>query len=216
MTLSRIIEQSYPRGGRRRSLNQARYSPAIFARCAAGARRLQVAASSLSSGAPHLSSAQSLMLYAISSAGMRSSTSLSLSVHCEPSVRVYENSRVESSEASVASSSALTSAALFARRHGVPLGPPRHAIRESAHHVDRDQQAQIARRRGEIFPRAGGLEDRCAVRHRHFAAAIDEVFPPVLDRGHAGVTCSSSAVIASFSARIGSSGAGDITSSMRS
>ena len=83
-----IKQNRYPRGGRRRSLNQARYSPAIFARCAADARRLQVAASSLLSGAPQRSSAQSLTLYAISSAGMRSSTSLSLSVHCEPSVRV--------------------------------------------------------------------------------------------------------------------------------
>jgi hypothetical protein len=73
------------------------------------------------------------------------------------------------------------------RRHRVALGPPRDPIREAAHYVDRDQQTQIAGRRGEIFPRAGGLEDRRAVRHAHFAAAADQVLAPVLDRGHACV-----------------------------
>src|SRR5262245_21462016 len=53
--------------------------------------------------------------------------------------------------------------------HGVALGAPRHALREAAHHVDRDQQAQIARRRSEILPYAGGLEDRRVVGHLYLA-----------------------------------------------
>ena len=79
---SRQSASAYPaaRGGRRRSWNQARYS-AIFARCADGACRLHVDASSLLSGAPHLSSTQSFGLYAISRSDVRSSTSLSASVH---------------------------------------------------------------------------------------------------------------------------------------
>ena len=51
----------YARGGRRRSWNQARYS-LILARCVEDACRLQVAASSLRSGAPQRASTQSLRL----------------------------------------------------------------------------------------------------------------------------------------------------------
>ena len=67
-----------------------RYS-IIFARCADDAFRLHVDASSLSSGAPHRSSTQSFKLYAISRSAARSSTSFSVSVQAEPSLRVYEN-----------------------------------------------------------------------------------------------------------------------------
>jgi hypothetical protein len=49
------------RGGRRRSLNQARYF-VIFARCACEAVRLQVATSSLPARAPQRSSTQSFGL----------------------------------------------------------------------------------------------------------------------------------------------------------
>ena len=70
-------------------------------------------------------------------------------------------------------------------RHCVALGPPRDAIREGAHDVDRDQQAQIARWRGEVFPRASGLENRRAVGHLRVAAAAGLVLAPVLDGGHA-------------------------------
>ena len=66
-----------------------RYS-IIFARCADDAFRLHVDASSLSSGAPHRSSTQSFKLYAISRSAARSSTSFSVSVQAEPSLRVYE------------------------------------------------------------------------------------------------------------------------------
>ena len=80
---------TYPvsRGGRRRSWNHVRYS-CIFARWAEEACRLHVEASSLPSGAPHLSSTQSFGLYANSRSVARSSTSLSASVHVEPSLRV--------------------------------------------------------------------------------------------------------------------------------
>ncbi len=70
-------------------------------------------------------------------------------------------------------------------RHRVALGPPRDAIRKGAHHVHRDQQAQIARRRREIFPRAGGLEDRRAVRHGRLALPAGLELSPVFDRRHA-------------------------------
>ena len=53
-----------------------------------GACRLQVDASSLLSGAAQRSSTQSFGLYDISSSAARSRTSLSDSVHCEPSLRV--------------------------------------------------------------------------------------------------------------------------------
>ena len=156
----------------------------IFARCAGGAWRLHVDASSLRSGAPHRSSTQSFGLYAISRSAARSTTSLSVSVQGEPSLRVYANLRAESSDASTLSSSAFTSATLFPG-HRVAVGPPRDAIRKTAHHVDRDQQTQIARRRREIFPRAGRLEDRRAVRHGRFALPAGLELAPVLDRGHA-------------------------------
>ena len=115
----------------------------------------------------------------------RSITSLSVSVHGEPSLRGYENLRAASSDASTLSSSAFTSATLLSLRHRIALGPPRDAIREAAHHVHRDQQAQIARRRREILPRAGRLEDRRAVRHARVAAPAVLELAPVLDRGHA-------------------------------
>ena len=98
--------------GQRRSRNHVRYF-VIFARCAGGACSLHVDASSLLSGAAQRSSTQSFGLYDISSAATRSMTSLSESVHCEPSLRVYENLRAESSDASTFYNSALTSAALL-------------------------------------------------------------------------------------------------------
>src|SRR5262249_20876013 len=97
------------RGGRRRSWNHVRYA-CIFARCADGACRLHVEASSLLSGAPHLSSTQSFGLYAISRSALRSSTSLSARVHSEPSLRVQENFCADSSDARTLSNSAFTSA----------------------------------------------------------------------------------------------------------
>src|ERR1035437_10112282 len=104
----------YPsaRGGRRRSWNHGRYF-VIFERCATEACSLQVAASGLLSGATQRSSTQSFTLYAISRAAVRSSTSLSASVHAEPSLRGYENLRAASSDASALSKSAFTSAMLF-------------------------------------------------------------------------------------------------------
>src|SRR6516225_8658473 len=54
-------------------------------------------------------------------------------------------------------------------RHRVAFGPPRDSIRKAEYHVDRDQQAQVARRRREVFPRAARLEDRRAIRHARFA-----------------------------------------------
>src|SRR5664279_365026 len=72
----------YPlaRAGRRRSWNQARYF-VIFARCAPGACRLHVAAEKSDEAATQRNSTQSFKLYAISSAVVRSRTSLSASVH---------------------------------------------------------------------------------------------------------------------------------------
>ena len=110
---------------------------------------------------------------------------MSASVHAEPSLRGYENLRAASSDASTLCNSAFTSATLLSLRHGVTIGPPRDAIREPAHHIDRDQQTQIARRRREILPRADGLEDRRAVRHARFAFAAVLELAAVLDRRHA-------------------------------
>ena len=73
----------------------------------------------------------------------------------------------------------------LALRHRVPLGPPRDAIGKPAHHVDRDQQTKIARRRREILPGAGRLEDRRAVRHVGVAAPAVLELPPVFDGGDA-------------------------------
>src|SRR5215469_14955590 len=70
-------------------------------------------------------------------------------------------------------------------RHRIALGPTHDAIRERAHHVDRDQQTQVARRCREILPRAGRLEDRRAVRHLGVATPAGLEFAPVLDRRHA-------------------------------
>src|SRR3954465_4260575 len=105
----------YTRGGRRRSLNQARYS-SIFARCLVGAWRLQVDASSLVSGAPQRSSTQSFTLYAISRSTTRWITSLSVSVQGELLLRRYENVRSASSVASTLANSFFTSVGLL------PLG----------------------------------------------------------------------------------------------
>src|SRR5262249_22517391 len=111
-TIASEIRVGGPRGGRRRSWIQARYS-VFFARCPDGANRLQVDASSLLSAAPQRNSTQSLRLYAISSACARSTTSLTASVQGEPSLRVYENLRAASSDASTLSSSAFTAATLL-------------------------------------------------------------------------------------------------------
>jgi NAD(P)-dependent dehydrogenase (short-subunit alcohol dehydrogenase family) len=70
-------------------------------------------------------------------------------------------------------------------RHRVALGPPRDPIRKAEHHVDCNQQPQVARRRGEVLPRAARLEDRRAVRHGRFATLAVLEFSSVLDRGHA-------------------------------
>ena len=83
------------------------------ARWSAGARRLQVDASSLPGGAPHRISTQSFGLYPISSASARARTSLSVSVWIEPSLRVYSNRRDTESVTSSSSSSARTAAADF-------------------------------------------------------------------------------------------------------
>ena len=161
--------------------NQARYF-VIFARCADGACRLHVDASSLLAGAPHRSSTQSFGLYAISSSAARSSTSLSASVHCGAvAARIGEPAR-RKLRGEHALQFGLHVGDAFPLRHGVALGPPRDAIRKSAHHIDRDQEAQIARRRGEILPRADRLEDRRAVRHGRLAAPAVLELSPVLDR----------------------------------
>ena len=200
--------------GQCRSRNHVRYF-VIFARCAGGACRLQVDASSLLSGAPQRSSTQSFGLYAISRATARSITSLSESVHASRRC-AYRRTCAPQLRREHALQFGLHVRDALVLRHRVALGPPRHAIRIAAHHVDRDQQAKIARRRGEIFPRAavskiagpsGMLASPCPLfwNLRPFSTAVTRV-----------LTCSSSDVIASFIARIGSSGAGDITSSMRS
>jgi hypothetical protein len=75
---------------------------------------------------------------------------------------------------------------------------------------------QVVRRRQEVFPRAACLEDGRAIRHGRFATLTVLELAPVLDRGYPHLHCSSSDVIASIIARVGSSGEGDITSSMRS
>src|SRR5215510_10328813 len=70
-------------------------------------------------------------------------------------------------------------------RHRVALGPPRDPIRIAEHHVDCNQQPQVARRRREVFPRTARLEDRRAVRHGRFATLAVLELASVLDRGHA-------------------------------
>src|SRR5437016_10234858 len=99
----------------------------IFARCADGAYRLHVDASSLLDGAPHRSSTQSFGLYAISRSTTRSATSLSASVHKEPSLRGYENLRAASSDTSTLCNSAFTLGTLFS--FGIAYRSGRRATR---------------------------------------------------------------------------------------
>ena len=64
---------------------------------------------------------------------------LGVSVHAEPSLRVYKNLRAASSDASTLSNSAFTSATLFCGASHTAPAAARHD-RKSAHHVDRDQR----------------------------------------------------------------------------
>ena len=77
---------------------------------------MHIAPSSLLAGAPQRNSTQSFGLYAISRSTARAATSLSASVHWEPSLRGYENLRDASSEARTLCNSAFTAAGLL------PLG----------------------------------------------------------------------------------------------
>src|ERR1700690_4609383 len=75
----------------------------------------------------------------------------------------------------------------FPRRHRVPFGSPRHARGEGARDVDRDEEAQVSRRRRIILPLAGCFNDLRAVRHvcgrlsaRQELAAVFDGNPPSL------------------------------------
>ena len=98
--------------------------------------------------------------------------------------------------------------------HRITVWPPRDTIREATHDVDGNQEAQIPRWRRKILPgpAASKIEGPSGMSAslwpltwylRPFSTEVTRVF-----------TCSSSEVIASFIALNGSSGSGDITSSM--
>src|SRR5215468_4250936 len=61
------------------------------------------------------------------------------------------------------------------------------AIRKSANYIDRDQQTEIARRSGKIFPCASRLEYRWAVGHFRLATGAVLIFSSILDCDNAGL-----------------------------
>jgi hypothetical protein len=127
-------------------------------------------------------------------------------VHCEPSVLGVGKLACRQFEASTLSSS-ISSAAILSR-HGKPSGLQLPV--GNLDHIDRYQQAQIARR-CRYLPTLGRLEIVAPSGISASRVRCSEIFVRSQPRSRA-FTCSSSAVMASFIARNGSSGDGDTSS----
>ena len=141
------------------------------ARCSAGAwRRQDLASSSRSGGGPADLDAVVRVVGHLESLGARDDVGEAELLDLVVAPRVRKPSRGELPVTSLAHP---PHRRLDARRAlAESLGASPHDVHKARHGVHRDQQTHVARRGGEVFPRAGGREDRSVLRHLHGAPGI--------------------------------------------